>query len=259
MSWRIKCGRFLLRLASFLQTLPVVVMKPDDLIEFSRQTYFQPQNIQAWAEDTLVDSGLSSQELNLLQEIPIRSGNLLMLGIGGGREAIPLAKMGYQVTGIDFIKELATLAEQNANKRGVQVECLCQEISHLNVPEESFDIVWLSRAMYSSIPTRERRVGMLKTILAALKSGGYFLCQFHMDPSIKLSKRGYFLRKVIATITFGNKKFEPGDSLWFNVEFIHSFPSEVAVRSELKEGGFHDCLFAPESNQNFHGVVCHKE
>ena len=59
-------------------------MKPDDLIEFSRQTYSRPQHVQAWSEDSLVDSGLTPQELSLLQQVPVKSGKLLILGVGGG-------------------------------------------------------------------------------------------------------------------------------------------------------------------------------
>ncbi|MBN1543326.1 hypothetical protein JW992_14390 [candidate division KSB1 bacterium] len=44
MSIRIKTGRFLLRLGAFISSLPVAVMKADDLIEFSRQTYSRANN-----------------------------------------------------------------------------------------------------------------------------------------------------------------------------------------------------------------------
>ncbi|NIV37994.1 MAG: hypothetical protein GWN58_53840, partial [Anaerolineae bacterium] len=49
MSIRVSLARFLLQLGDFVQSLAVVVMKPDDLIEFSRQTYDKPQNVEGWA------------------------------------------------------------------------------------------------------------------------------------------------------------------------------------------------------------------
>ena len=77
MNWRINFSRFLLRTGTFIQTLPVVVMKPDDLIEFSWQTYSRQQNFLPWAEDSFVDSGLTAHEKDLLNHLPINSGKLL--------------------------------------------------------------------------------------------------------------------------------------------------------------------------------------
>ena len=128
----------------------------------------------------------------------------------------------------------------------------------MQIPEDSYDFIWLSRAMYSSVPTRKRRVEMLRKIKTALKPGGFFLCQFHLDPRVMLSWKSYILRRAIAAVTFGNMQFEPGDALWQNVEFLHSFPSEAAVNSELEEGGFLNYRFIPDNNPHFHGVICKK-
>ena len=237
MSLRIRLGRFLLQLGEFIQTLPVVVMKPDDLVEFSRQTYAKPNNVEGWADDALVDSGLSADELELLAAFPGKSGDLLLLGVGGGREAIPLARMGFQVTGVDYVPMMIDRASQNAEKRGVMIAGMVQEISRLDVPANTYDLVWLSRAMYSCVPTRARRVEMVRRIARALKPGGFFLCQFHWDPQPRVTARSTFLRRLIAACTLGNFAYEEGDILWLNVEFIHAFASEDAVRSELEEGG----------------------
>ncbi|MBW6467275.1 MAG: class I SAM-dependent methyltransferase, partial [Brevefilum sp.] len=182
MNLHILTARYLLKLGKFLQSLPVVVMKPDDLIEFSRQTYAQPDDVDSWAEDSLVDSGLSTDEQALIDALPKQEGKLVLLGVGGGREAIPLSQMGFQVTGVDFVKAMVDRAQQNASKRGETIAGLVQEISQLTLPPESYDVVWISRAMYSSVPTRKRRVAMLHTIANALKPGGHLICQYLQDP-----------------------------------------------------------------------------
>ena len=105
MSLRVSLARGLLRLGAFIQSLPVVVMRPDDLVEFSRQSYAKPQDVESWAEDALVDSGLTAEELDLLAAVPATTGELLLLGVGGGREAIPLARMGFRVTGVDYVAD----------------------------------------------------------------------------------------------------------------------------------------------------------
>ncbi len=255
---RIRLARFLLWLGDFIQSLPVVVMRPNDLVEFSRQTYSHPDDVEQWTDDEIVDSGLSADEIQLLKDVPTKSGDLLLLGVGGGREAIPLAKMGFQVTGVDFVPALVERSIQNAAQRGFQIKGLVQEISQLDVPPESYDIVWLSRAMYSSVPTRKRRIEMVSRIARALKPGGYFLCQFHWNPRIRLSSRGKWVRRIISAITFGNTAYEDGDMLWGKIEFIHAFSSEDDIRSELEAGGL-SVVRMDTGNQSYRGnAICRK-
>src|SRR4030042_4366171 len=178
MRLRISLARFLIELGAFIQSIPVVVMRPDDLVEFSRQSYARLHEVEGWAEDALVDSGLGDDELDLLTTVPETTGNLLLLGVGGGREAIPLARMGFRVTGVDYVAAMVERAKENATRRGVRFEGLVQEISLLNVPSNYYNVVWLSRAMYSCIPTRARRVEMVRRITCSLKRGVFFLCAF---------------------------------------------------------------------------------
>lgn len=184
MQSRIALARYLLRLGGFIQSLAIMVMKPDDLVDFSRQTYSRTDVMAAFSKDSVIDGGLYPQEKHLLAELPKIPGHLLVVGLGGGRDAIALAKQGYEVTAIDFIPGMAKRAIQNALKRDVGISVLVQEASRLDVPDSSFDVVWLASGMYSSIPTRKRRILLLKKISKALNSGGFLICQFNW------SKRG---------------------------------------------------------------------
>ncbi|MBW1887914.1 MAG: hypothetical protein JRI52_06130, partial [Deltaproteobacteria bacterium] len=103
---RIILGRFLIRLGRFINSLAVVVMRPDDLVEFGRQTYANPESVENLCRVETVDLGLTSDETGLLEKTPLKKGRLLLLGVGGGREAIPLARMGFDVTGVDFVRDL---------------------------------------------------------------------------------------------------------------------------------------------------------
>ena len=147
MNLRIRLAFFLLHLGDFIKSLPILVMKPDDLVEFSRQTYAKPQSVESWAEQNLVDSGLGDAEQELLAALPFKTGKLLLLGVGGGREAIPLARIGFQVTGVDYVPALVERAIENAAQRGVVIEGLVQDISRLEVPAGAYDVVWISEAM----------------------------------------------------------------------------------------------------------------
>jgi SAM-dependent methyltransferase len=170
--------------------------------------------------------------------MPVRNGRLLLLGAGGGREAIPLSQMGFEITVLDFVPEMVQKAEENARKRGLYFQGVVQEISTLDMPADSFDIVWLSSAMYSSVPTMKRRIDMLRRIHEILKPGGYFVCQFHWMAVNPFTPKVEFARKIFSFISFGNFSYERGDMLWNNVEFIHAFSSKEEVRSEFEAGSF---------------------
>ncbi|MFH0845430.1 MAG: class I SAM-dependent methyltransferase [Pseudomonadota bacterium] len=252
---RIKLGRFLIRLGRFINSLAVVVMRPDDLVEFGRQTYAHPESVEHLCREETVDLGLTSEETALLEKTPLKRGRLLLLGVGGGREAIPLARLGFDVTGVDFVGDLVRRSIENAKERGATISGLVQEISTLDVPDKSYDIVWLSAAMYSCIPTRRRRVDMLRRIRKALEPGGYFICQFRWDTRGGPSHRGALARKAAAFLTVGNLQYEPGDMLWGNAEFVHAFSSEDALRWEFTEGGFEVVLIQISNEMMMGGAV----
>jgi len=239
MSIRVTLAQRLIGLGKLVQSLALMVMKPDDLVEYSRQTYARSHNVASWASDMNVRPGLRPEELALVEQLPKRGTlRVLLLGVGGGREAIPLAQMGFDVTGVDFIPAMIEAAKANADHAGVCIEGIVQEISRLDVPAESFDVVWLSAAMYSCMPTRARRVAFLRRVRHALKPGGHFLCQFHWGAPDKFSRKAEWVRRAFALLTLGNRTYEPGDTLWHNIEFIHGFQSEEELRAEFVAGGF---------------------
>ncbi len=238
MGLRIGLGRILIRLGSFIQSSAIMVMRPDDMVEFTRQTYARPEDVDDWSRSELVDPGLYEEEQALVEKLPHKNGRLLVLGVGGGREAIPLARMGFEVIGVDFIPELVRRAQQNGERRGLKIGGLVQEISKLDVPAGSFSVVWLSAAMYSSIPTRRRRLAMLNKIAKALKPDGYFVCQFAWGAVGNRSQRFGRLHRAVALLTAGYLSFEKGDILFLNREFSHEFSSKQELWSEFEAGGF---------------------
>ncbi len=235
---RIALARFLIRLGNFMQSLPVMVMRPDDLVEFSRQTYARQHSVAGWGRPDLLDEGLHADEYELLEKLPCTGGRLLLLGVGGGREAIPLARLGFQVTGVDFVPEMVEQAIRNAARHDLVIDGLVQEISRLELPENAYDAVWLSAAMYSCVPTRQRRLEMLRRIYKALRPGGFFVCQFHWSAGKMELSRGERARKAIAWLTLGNISYEPGDMLWHNIEFLHGFLSADELKTEFLNSGF---------------------
>lgn len=238
MTPRIFLAKGMSRLGRLLQSMALMVMRPDDSIEFGRRDYGRPASLDAWAKDKLVDSGWEPEGKELLMDVPLREADVLVLGAGGGRDSIPFARMGHRVTAVDFVPGMVERAEDNARRRGLNLTGVVQEISRVDFPSESFDLVFLSAAMYSSVPTRRRRVAMLERIRGVLRPEGYFVCQFSWNPGLSLNPKGEFLKKVVAGATLGYLGYERGDQLWGSVEFQHFFSSQQELEQEFAEGGF---------------------
>lgn len=238
MRLRISIAKKLIRLGAFVQSLAVPLMRPDDLTEFGKLSYSRSTSINEWTGSSVIQSGLKTEERSLIGKIPVNKGSLLLLGIGGGREAIPFAKLGFKITGLDFIPEMVKKAGENMEKAGFKMEGLVQDLLDLKLDKEHFDVVWLSSLMYSSIPTRRKRIVMSGRIFDSLKPGGYFACQFHWSEKKGRSLLAEFLRKLTALITMGNFRYQRGDKLWYNLEFTHIFSSKEELSSEFEESGF---------------------
>ena len=223
---RIFISKMLIRVGKFLESLPIVVMRPGDLMEYGCRSYDKSRSC-----NLEIEPGLSELEQGLLKEMEPLKGRLLLLGIGGGREAIPLAQMGYDVVGVDYIEALAGAAKRNAGRYGVKLETIVGDFTELKFRAQSFDVIWLSSGLYSSIPTRKRRRLLLQKLSGYLKPGGQFAGFFHYQEVP--SGLQWRLRKLMAYIFLGNTGYEKGDMLWLNLEFMHAFEKEEELGEEI--------------------------
>lgn len=81
----------------------------------------------------------------LVAQLGITPGmNILDVGCGDGDTAIPAAKLGAQVTGIDIARNLVEAGNARAAKEGVADRCKIEEGDVMdlnNQPDESYDMV----------------------------------------------------------------------------------------------------------------------
>ena len=236
MNLRITFARNLLRLGEFIRTLPVVILRPADMLEWSRMAYNRASR--DYDIQNNVDAGLSPDEMLLWERVSSRAGRILVLGGGGGREAIFFARQKWQVTAVDFSTPMLELARSNAAQRGIALEGWVCDIAQLDATASSFDAVWFSMFLYSAVLNRQRRIKMLRRIRAALKAGAYLTCSFHWDPQAQVRRKGELLRKMLTYLTLGNTGYENGDILFGSLEFRHVFASEEELRAEFAAGGF---------------------
>ena len=66
--------------------------------------------------------------------------NILDLGCGGGLVSEPLARLGANITGIDFVKQNIIAAKKHAKKTNTNIEYLHQNISSLKL-KKKYDAV----------------------------------------------------------------------------------------------------------------------
>jgi SAM-dependent methyltransferase len=238
MRTRVMLAHSLTILGGFIRSLSIMIMRPDDLVEFNRRSYSDPSALKVWSDEKLISSALNPTEEALLDKLPVKRGQLLLLGVGGGREAIPLAELGFSVVGVDFVPEMIAATQKLAAERGLNISTFMQEMSQLDVQSCSYDVVWFSTAMYSCIPTVRRRVELLQRIWNCLRPGGFVVLQFFCGETRESRPIAVFLKKTFALLTWGNTRYEHGDVLWGNAEFTHVFGSEDEIKSEVGRTGF---------------------
>ncbi len=236
MRFRILIARTLLSAGEFIRTLPVVVLRPPDMVEWARQGYERGSRGYASAND--VESGLTHDERALWDHVPMPKGRILILGGGGGREAIFFARQGLHVAVMDFSTQMLEQARNSMVQRQFTFEGWVGDITCLDAPHEQYDLVWTSMFLYSAVLTRARRVEMLRRIRNTLKPGGILVVSFHWQPNVWHGSKGVWARKVIAWLTLGNTGFENGDILFGTLEFRHAFRAEQDLRAEFTAGGF---------------------
>jgi SAM-dependent methyltransferase len=103
------------------------------------------------------------------------AGRALDLACGEGRNAIWLARRGWQVVGVDFSEVALERARKLAAEAGVEVEWVHADVATYPAEPEAFALVLVS---YLQVPGPERRA-MLGRAAAALAPGGELLLIGH--------------------------------------------------------------------------------
>ena len=98
----------------------------------------------------------------------LEAGRALDLACGEGQNAIWLATLGWEVTGVDYSEVAIAKARARAERDGVAVEFVCDDLLRYEPSPSAFELVLL---LYFHIPAGERRQVLAKAT-AALAPGG---------------------------------------------------------------------------------------
>jgi 2-polyprenyl-3-methyl-5-hydroxy-6-metoxy-1,4-benzoquinol methylase len=105
-----------------------------------------------------------------LSELKIESGSMLDLCTGPGTQAMVLAEMGFEVTGIDISGSAVKYADEKAKEKGLKITFLQDDFLDTKL-EREFDFVF-DRGCFHVLHPEEREV-YVKKVLALIRPSGY--------------------------------------------------------------------------------------
>ena len=99
--------------------------------------------------------------------VDLEPGKALDLGCGSGTNTLKLAKLGWEVTGVDWADSAIKLARQAATAQGLNANFIVADITEWK-PSRKFDLVISTFALPGGDMTRRT----LETAVTALAKGG---------------------------------------------------------------------------------------
>jgi len=126
---------------------PFPALKPNathaEAVEYERQRW----------NYVLTDSAARKRTLNenpntlLVETVQnLKPGTALDIAMGEGRNAIYLAKQGWQVTGVDIADKALALAQKNATTSGVKITTVQQDVDQYDWGTNKWNLIVLSYA-----------------------------------------------------------------------------------------------------------------
>ena len=95
------------------------------------------------------------------------------LGCGRGRHAVPLARRGYVVTGVDLSGKMLEIARARARREGVTVEWVCEDMRIFRRPG-AFDLCLSLFTSFGFFSDQENQ-RVLDNVAVSLREGGILL------------------------------------------------------------------------------------
>jgi SAM-dependent methyltransferase len=157
----------------------------------------------------------------------IPKGNILSLAEGEGRNAVYLASLGYQVTGVDGSDIGLHKAQTLATERGVIITTILADLSTFEIEPETWDGIIAS---YCHLPS-EIRIPLFKAAVQGLKSGGVFVLEAYSKEQLNYGTGGPQSLDMLMSLDELTKELA-------GLNFVHA----VRIEREVREGSRHTGL-----------------
>ena len=234
-------GFYCYRLSTLLAGLLPTLMSSSQMSAQTRAHYrkcYSPQHLQTTSESE--PYLLMPWEDDVLTRHAIRSGRMLIMGSGMGRESIAIARKGIDVVGVDANSLAVRAAQHQAKAAGVRARFHEADYQTLPYSPGSFDHALLSATMYSAIPGIAHRQAWVGNLGRLLKPGGLLIFSFTCLPrQFQASRLGVLRRRcsvLLSKLPGANPAYQVGDECPGG-HFLHVFQDEAELRKELDGTG----------------------
>lgn len=147
--------------------------------------------------------------VKFLKQKGIKTGKVLDIGCGLGRNAFYLARAGYDVHAFDIVPSAVETTQKMANEAGLSVKTCLQSASESWKYEDGLFDAAIDICVFDNMVTAEMKKTYLEELFRVLKPGGYF-CIFAI-----LANDGYYAPLLEAS----DKKedyilYDPQNKIW---------------------------------------------
>ena len=135
--------------------------------------------------DELFPSDADAQRTaEVLHELAGPGCRALELGVGTGRVAVPLARRGTDVTGVDSSRELLHLAARTGSQAEVELELVRADLRTWDSTER-YDLVFCVCATISMFASREEQARVLAVAARALRPSARLVVETHSPARVQ--------------------------------------------------------------------------
>jgi len=162
-------------------------------------------NIDTYKSKDAVDIYVSAEGIRDIEKEFISkyfNGKILDIGCGGGRTTKYIHEQGFDVIGVDIIKDMIKRAKKKYPKVKFETGDACK----LKYESNSFDVVFFSFNGVDYIHPEEKRLQALKELTRVLKRGGVFIFSSHTK--VPITRVKFILRNLVSGNLFSKYKLE---------------------------------------------------
>jgi ubiquinone/menaquinone biosynthesis C-methylase UbiE len=169
--------------------------------------------------------------MHFLKKYLPKKGFILDAGGGPGRYSIELAKMGYDVTLLDYSPELLNFARREVKKAGVEKKVHVFEGSITDMSmfdDKTFDSVICLGAVIGHVEDKGKRDKALHEMKRVIKRGGLVFVSVIGRLKTIMNAPRYWPSEVKQTKHFKRLVSSGNDNMWLGKYYSHLFfPEEV--------------------------------
>lgn len=125
-----------------------------------------------------IDSGLDVAERRVYAQLLDASDRVLLVGCGTGRDVLALHQLGYNVTGLEQVPQLVTVARSHMTRRSIAATIQVGSIESTSLMGP-FDIVLFSLGVYSCLPRSQSRISTLERMKGMLSDRGRVVISYY--------------------------------------------------------------------------------